>query len=108
MNKYNKDPFGQSIESKKREKFFTERLNKYGNPIIESLVLTLMDNIHEASEELVGDAHLTSEQLDEYLNDAKMIILHKLHHEISDLKDKADKESILFYWALSSSEYDKL
>lgn len=108
MEKYNKDPFGRSIESKKREKFFNERLQKYGNPIIESLVLTLIDNIQEASEELVGDTNLTNEQLDEYLNDAKMIILHKICHEISSIKDKVSRESILFYWSIKSCKYNKL
>jgi len=87
--KYAKDPFGLSIENDKRTKFFNERLSKYGNRIMESLILETMDNVHEASGELVGTSDMTQEKLDEHLNDARMIILRKL---INSLQSEVDRD----------------
>jgi hypothetical protein len=86
--KYEKDPFGLSIENDKRTKFFNERLSKYGDNIMESLILETMDNVHEASGELVGTSDMTQEKPDEHLNDARMIILRMIKNWIArDMKE---------------------
>lgn len=108
LHDYNKDPFGKNIESNKRVKFFNERLSKYGNSIIESLLLETMDNVYEACGELVGVSNMTEKKLNEHLTDARMIILKKLVSHLQDEELKAEKESVLFYWKLNSKLNDKL
>jgi len=56
---------------------------------MESLILETMDNVHEASGELVGTSDMTQEKLDEHLNDARMIILRKL---INSLQSEVDRD----------------
>ena len=106
--KYTRDPFGLSIESYKRVKFFNERLSKYGDGIIESLLLETMDNVYEACGELVGTENMTQERLDEHLVDARMIILRKLVGHLTDEMLKAERESILHPWEIKTIKNDKL
>lgn len=105
---YNKDPFGLSIESNNRVKFFNDRLSKYGDNILESLFLETMDNVYEACGELVGTLEMPEKKQEEHLTDARMIILRKLINNLQDEMTKAEKESILFYWKLNSKLNDRL
>lgn len=51
------------------------------------LFLDVMDMIHEVAEEIVGDKHLTNEELEEYLNSAKYCVINDITYNLEKFKD---------------------